>query len=472
VRPSLPRIPPPAVVARRARAAAGRIDRRFWIPIVVIAVLGVGLRLAVIQAAEPCGSEPVGGCFPSTGDAFEYRFVAEALADGKGFTRPGGGEAGHHPPVMAVYLSGWRFLGVEGYTGLRRSTALLGAVTVALVAAVAHRLAGRRAGWAAAVLAALHPALWVNDVVLMSESVYQVAAALVAWAGYRFWRRRTLGSAVVLGAACGLAALSRTEGALLAPLIAVALAAGMVELRRRDRLGLVAAVGATSILVVAPWLHLNATRFDKPALMTTTTGQSLLLTNQPTTYYGDRLGSKAGYEQLGAGSVRARLGRVDESTVDERLVEASDGFRRGNVGRLPVVVVARIAREWGLYRPTQMARDDHVIEGRGDRPSDLAWWAHGLVAPLGLAGIVVLYRRRVPVSPLVALLAAGTFTAAVNFGLTRYRAGADVALVIAAGVALVALSDAARTHLLRTGDQIPRRAGEPDRQLAWGRGSA
>ncbi len=431
-----------AAAGSRLRSAAGRIDRRFWVPVLLIAVLGVGLRLAVVQAAEPCGAEKVGGCFSSTGDAFEYRIVGRSLADGEGFTSGGGGEAGHHPPAMYVYLGVWQKLGVDDYTGLRRATALLGAATVALVASVARQLAGRRAGWAAAGFAALHPALWVNDVVLMSESVYQVAAALVAWSGYRFWRRRTLGSAVVLGLACGLAALSRTEGALLAPLIAIALAAGMVELRRRDRLGLVAAVGATSILVVAPWLHMNSTRFERPALMTTTTGQSLLLTNQPTTYYGDRLGSKAGYELLGAGAARARVGVVDESTIDERLVEASAQFRQDNMGRLPVVVLARVAREWGLYRPTQMAQDDHVIEGRGDRPSDLAWWAHGVVAPLGLAGVVVLYRRRLPVSPLAALLAAGTFTAAVNFGLTRYRAGADVALVIAAGVAAIALWDA------------------------------
>jgi len=425
----------------------GRVDRRFWLPVLVIAVLGVGLRLAVVQAAEPCGPEPVGGCYVSSGDAFEYRLVGRSLAQGDGFQSFDGVEAAHHPPALYVYLGAWQRIGVEGYTGLRRATALLGAATVAVVAAVARRLGGRRAGWAAAVLAAGHPALWINDVVLMSESVYQVAAAVVAWSGYRFWRRRTLGSAVVLGAACGLAALSRTEGALLAPIIAVALAAGMVELRRRDRLGLVVAVGATAILAVAPWLHMNATRFERPALMTTTTGQSLLLTNQPATYYGDRLGSKAGYELLETGKVRAQMGVVDESTSDARLAEAAAGFRARNVGRLPVVVLARVAREWGLYRPTQMARDDHLIEGRGDRPSDLSWWAHGVIAPLGLAGVVVLYRRRLPVSPLVALLVAGTFTAAVNFGLTRYRAGADVALVIAAGVAAVALWDVLRAHL-------------------------
>ena len=46
----------------------------------------------------------------------------------------------------------------------------------------------------------------------------------------------------------------------------------------------------------------------------------------------------------------------------------------------------------------------------------------------------------------MALVAAGTFTAAVNFGLTRYRAGADVALVIAGGVAAVALYDLVRAR--------------------------
>jgi hypothetical protein len=432
--------------------AAVRADRRFWIPVLLVALLGVGLRLAVVQAAEPCGEEREPGCFDVLlGDPFEYQHVARTLARGDGFLRADEGESAHHPPAMSVYLAGWVKVGVDGDVGLRRATALLGGVTIVVVAGVARQLGGRRVGVVAAVLAAAHPALWINDAALMSESVYQLAVVVVAGAGLAFWRRRSVGAAVGLGVACGVAALTRTEGALLAPLIAVPLALGFAGMRWRDRLGLVAAVGATSILVVAPWLHHNATRFEEPALMTTTAGQSLLLTNNPMTYYGPGLGSKSGYQLLGTGTARAQVGVIDESTTDARLVEMSAPFREANTGRLPVVVMARVARQWGLYKPVEMAQADYHFESRGRRPAVLSWWTHAAVAPLALAGLVVLWRRRLPVSPLLALVAAGTFTAAVNFGLTRYRAGADIALVIAAAVALVALWDAGRRRLGRAG---------------------
>lgn len=426
--------------APRPRSSLVRVALlSFWVPLLVVAALGVGLRLAVVEATPSCGAEQAldSGCLSTRTDSFEYALVARALADGGGYTGLDE-ERAHHPPGYSTYLAGWAAIGVDGYLGLRRASSLLGAAAIVVAAVVARHLGGARVGLVAGLIVALHPALWINDVVLMSESLYQVVVAAVMWAGYRLWVRRSLGAAVVLGVACGLAALTRAEGALLGPLIAVPLAVGMRALPRRHRLGLVAAVGAASILVVAPWLHHNRTRFHEPVLMTTTAGQSLLLTNRPTTYYGPGLGAKGGYEALSAADVRGKVTDDDESEVDARLRAEPSAYLRANVGRLPVVVVARVARMWGLYRPGDSVATDHRVEGRLRRPSVLSWWTHAAVAPLGLAGLVVLWRRRVPVTPLLALVAAASVTAAINFGLTRYRAGADVALSIAAAVAVVA----------------------------------
>ncbi len=59
--------------------------------------------------------------------------------------------------------------------------------------------------------------------------------------------------------------------------------------------------------------------------------------------------------------------------------------------------------------------------------------------PFAVGGLVVLYRRRITIIPLLAVAAIATFAAAITFGVTRYRAPAEVAIVAAAAVGLVAL---------------------------------
>jgi hypothetical protein len=59
--------------------------------------------------------------------------------------------------------------------------------------------------------------------------------------------------------------------------------------------------------------------------------------------------------------------------------------------------------------------------------------------PFGLLGLVALWRRRVTIIPFVAIAISVTLTAAVSFGITRYRVGADVALCIAAAVGIDAV---------------------------------
>lgn len=433
---------------REQRVFTGRSSAtRFALMVLLIALLGGGIRLGVIESTEICTptSTDSVGCSSLGSDAAEYIAVARSLADGQGF-KLYGAEAAHHPPAMSLYLSLWLRVGID-VDGLRRATALLGVLTIAMAAIAGRRIAGAGAGMISAAIVALHPALWINDVVLMAESVYQLMVVVTIWAAYRFWTVRSLASALLLGGAGGVAALARPEGLVLAPLLGSVLILGMVELRLRDRAGLLVAVGATLVLVLTPWVRLNATRFEHPVFMTTTAGQSLLLGNQPATYYGVHLGWKWGYDQLGVGSARAQLGTVDESTIDARLVEAAAPFRRDNVGRLPVVVLARMGRMWGVYRPEQSVQFDEVVEGRFHLPSRLSWYAHAVVAPLGIGGLIMLWRRRLPISPLVAPIFAATLIAGLNVGLTRYRAGADVSLALGAGVLVAAVAGSVRSRI-------------------------
>jgi hypothetical protein len=58
---------------------------------------------------------------------------------------------------------------------------------------------------------------------------------------------------------------------------------------------------------------------------------------------------------------------------------------------------------------------------------------------LSVYALVVMRKRRVPISPMIAIVAMVTVTAAISIGITRYRVGADVMLVVLGGVGVDAL---------------------------------
>ena len=78
-----------------------------------------------------------------------------------------------------------------------------------------------------------------------------------------------------------------------------------------------------------------------------------------------------------------------------------------------------------------------------------------VLVPFAVGGAVVLRRRRVKVYPLLAQALLATFVAATTFGVTRYRAGAEIALVVLAAIA----ADAIATRL-RPADPGAAGAGE------------
>ena len=59
--------------------------------------------------------------------------------------------------------------------------------------------------------------------------------------------------------------------------------------------------------------------------------------------------------------------------------------------------------------------------------------------PFAIAGAIALRRRRMPLSPLLAVIGTVAITVAITFGSTRYRAPADVAIALLAAVGIDAL---------------------------------
>ena len=117
-------------------------------------------------------------------------------------------------------------------------------------------------------------------------------------------------------------------------------------------------------------------------------------------------------------------------------------------------MAARVGRLWHVYQIDQGLRLDGYIEGRSGGPpgSSLvfvraALWSYYVLVRAGdRRGSRCLPPAQVPLSPLVAQVLLATFTAATTFGVTRYRAGAEIAIVVLAAVAVDRLVTAVRAR--------------------------
>ena len=163
--------------------------KRFWIGLSAITLLALAWRVWYVDHER--------GRLLLNGDAAYYHWEANLVAKGYGFIDPGQfmffgriTPSAGHPPAYMLYLAGVsRFIGTSELTHRLAST-LLGAGAVFMIGVLARRLFSNDwAGWLAALLAAGYAHLWINDEMLMSESMYVLTTGIAVWTAYRFWDR-------------------------------------------------------------------------------------------------------------------------------------------------------------------------------------------------------------------------------------------------------------------------------------------
>ncbi len=435
------------------------LTRRYWIALGVVVLGGLSLRVLNVLVLRPTVNHPSASDYYINGDAFYYHWQGIALGGGHFFVNPvkyafyGAIEpSAAHPPLYSLYLGAWSALGLDGVTAHRLESCLLGAVTVGLIGLLVQRIAGNRAGLIAAVLAAAYPQLWINDGMLLSETAAQFATALALLAAYWFWSVPSLRRGALFGAAVGVAALSRSEMLLFFPMVVIpfALLAHRREAWKPKVQVVVAALGAGA-LVMAPWVVFNMSRFREPTYLSTGQWSAISAGTCDEVFYGAYIGYYANCyrdypDKTKEPRAYERYKHFDESERDVRSVgrhRSPRGFARHyldeHTGRLPVVVGARVGRLWGVFKPGQTTFLDWWLEGRGKMQS----WA-GLIMfyalwPFAIYGVVAMRRRRVPILPMVSLAVIATLAAAITFGVTRYRATFEVALVATAAVGVDAV---------------------------------
>jgi hypothetical protein len=201
--------------------------------------------------------------------------------------------------------------------------------------------------------------------------------------------------------------------------------------------------------VVAPWTVRNALRFHTFVPVSNNVATLIDGANCDATYHGSQLGLwRETFSQLGDTARKLPQGAAcfegfdirdphfDEAKAARADTRAGLSYARHHLGSVPKVAVVRVLRTWGLYAPRQQVSFES-LEGR-----PRAWQMRGtvmfwLLAPLAIAGGIIVRRRRRLLWPLLATAVTVSMVAVATYGQQRFRIAAEPAILVLAAVAVV-----------------------------------
>ncbi len=441
-----------------SRLAAGWRAAAFRTQLAVVAAGALAFRFAYVIFAKRDQTLDSLDNFP--GDQFYYSRAADAFSKGDGFVSPWhdvslalglvevGSEPAHaadHPPLTAIVAAPASLL--PGGRGdhlfeQRFIMCLVGAATIVMVGLLGRQVAGRAVGLIAAGIAAVYPAFWINDGLVMAESLTALLIAGTLWTALRYRASPSGRLATQLGAWIGFAALARPESLMLVVLLVVPLVF-LSHSRWRERFQALVVSGALAVLVISPWVIPNLVRFDEPVFMSTNDGITLIGANSPQTYTGEAIGfwSLEYADRLGAGI--PELQKADPSEQSRIWRDEAFRFIGDNLDDQPRVMAARLGRLWSVFRPLQMS-DFNTGEGRETWASNLAFVGFWVAAPLALIGWWRLGRDRLTRWPFAILAVHVSLVGALFYGIPRFRVPAEIAVVVCAATAIHWLSSLGR----------------------------
>ena len=201
------------------------------------------------------------------------------------------------------------------------------------------------------------------------------------------------------------------------------------------------------LLVLMPWTIFNLSRFQRPVLLSNGFGPAVATANCQPAYYG----SQIGYGEL---SCLYPFYGGDQSISDGKYLHNGLQYAEGHLSRVPLVVFAREGRTFGFWNPFQQTTIDAQWMGTWVGVSRLEMVSYWLLLVPAVIGAVALRRRRVPLYPLLAFVVIVVIAVGTGIGDPRYRAAAEVPLVLLAAAGIDSVLPGGRGSWQR------RRAGE------------
>jgi hypothetical protein len=431
--------------------------RRWAVALGAIAVVGLAVRVGYVLWFK----NPI----PVAGDPYYYHNSANLLVEGHGFVHPflflkrGQSVPGaDHPPAYIVALAASSLVGLRSFLAHQLWSCVIGTATIAAMGLAGREIAGRRAGLITAAIVAVYPNFWFNDAVVMSETLTLLVTAIAVLVAYRFWRRPGIALAAGLGVAVGVAALTRAEGILLAPFLLLPLMflrAGVTWPTRLKFFG--ASIGAV-LLTITPWVGYNLARFEHPEALSSNVGVTLQNSNCEDTYFGRAIGWWS-YPCL----TKLNPPPGDPSVQDVYFRRRALEYINAHKARVPLVVLAREGRTWGLFNVNQQITFD-LLDRRELEASRVAFGMYYALVLAAIGGAVILRRRGITLIPLIAVVASVAVTVILVYGTTRFRVPAEVTIVLLSAVAFDAVLAKIRVRRRRTDSSIYTLTAESDHE--------
>jgi len=445
------------VKSRPNRAA--RTSLRVWLLFAILA-LGLGLRIANLAdtSDSPFFTRPVI-------DGQVYDSWALSIAAGKAPAQPFYQDALYPYFLASIY----KVFG-HSYWAVYVIQLALAMVFLLLVYDTTRRLFDWRAGIAAAAIAALYKPFIFYESQIEKTALAVFLTALLIWlfvrascprppttdksspAGRWLWPFAS-------GIALGLAALTRANTLLFAPLLPLALVLGRHDTGRRTRIGIAAAGLLGVLVVIAPVSVRNSLLAHEFTLTTTQAGQNLYIGNSPYNNTGQYqappwIRPNPEYEQSDfteyANETAGRtLSYAGVSRFYTRAVLNWAGTHPRDFARL-------LWRKTVLYFNNFEVPDnqDLYFFARYSWVLRLPLISFGLVFALGLAGMILIAREPTGLS-LVVFFFGYAASVVIFFVFSRYRIPSLPALLPFAGAMVPLLADSA---LARSSPHAPRPA--------------
>jgi 4-amino-4-deoxy-L-arabinose transferase-like glycosyltransferase len=393
----------------------------FWRWLGLITAGALSLRLVIIVLSR---HEKV------SGDGSEWAAQGNLNAAGHWFVSPRTLRPDAlRPPAWAIVLTVWAWLGQHSWFHQQILGCLIGSLTVLLVGLCARRVVGDRAGLVAAGIAAGYAGFWVYERALLSETLLLPEIALFILLVYRFRGAPSIRGAALLGGLCGVMAMTRSEQILIFPLVVLPVVLGVNRGNWRRAVAWLAIAAVVLLLVLMPWTIFNLTRFQRPVLLSNGFGPAVATANCQPAYYGRDIG----YGEL---ACLYPFYGGDQSIDDGKYLHNGLKYAEGHLSRVPLVVFAREGRTFGFWNPFQQTSIDGQWMGTWVGVPRLEMISYWLLLVPGVVGAVALRRRRVPLYPLLAFVVTVVVAVGTGIGDPRYRAAAEVPLVLLAAAGI------------------------------------
>lgn len=258
-----------ADAAETPRPVAG--ESTLWRALLAVGAASLAIRLAVLVLWPPAA--------PTIADAVDYdRLARRMLAEGD-FAAESGRPISLRPPLYPLAVAGVYALCGEGdVTAVAVYQIVLSLMTIPLVYVCGREAYSASAGVAAAAIYGCYPTLIAFDHLVLSEVQFVFLFAAGVAASTLMLRRATPATAVALGLALGLGALTRSILWLFGPPLCVYLALALRGGLAR-RVGPPAIALAVTAAVIAPWAIRNSRLHETFVAVDVMGGRNVMMGN-------------------------------------------------------------------------------------------------------------------------------------------------------------------------------------------------